>query len=220
MLPPRFFALTPGELAADEVDGFAALARTAFESGLGGLMLREPLLSEREFLRLARALVPLARARGAWLCVHDRIHMALEVAADAVHLGFRSLPPCAARPLLRAGMSLGISTHAGDARELWADCDFRIHGPVFDTASKHGWKEAIGVQALRACAQSSSVPVWAIGGIRPEHATLLGTPTLGGICARASVFERGDSAGDIARKLSAWNAALGADSTQAGTRHR
>lgn len=216
MLPPRFFALTPGELQASDVDGFAALARTAFEAGLGGLMLREPLLSERDFLRLAQALVAHARARSAWICVHDRVHVALCVHADAVQLGFRSLPPGAARPLLRAGMSLGVSTHAGDVPETWAACDFRIHGPVFDTPSKRGWKAAIGEQALAASARSSSVPIWAIGGIRPEHAALLRTPALGGICARASVFERGDSPRELARKLSAWSAALDADSSPTG----
>ena len=56
-------------------------------------MLREPRLPDREFLELARELAARCRERGAWFCVHDRVHAALAAGADAVQLGFRSLVP-------------------------------------------------------------------------------------------------------------------------------
>lgn len=213
MLPPRFFALSPGELQAGDIDGFARQAAAAFDAGLCGLMLREPALGERDFLRLAHALAALARSHRAWFCVHDRVHMGVAVEADAVQLGFRSLPPCAARPLLRAGMALGLSTHAGDPAASWELCDYRIHGPVFDTPSKRGWKSPIGVHELGLAALASGVPVWAIGGLEPQHATLLRLPALGGVCARSSVFQAGDSAQACARRVAAWLGALPADSS-------
>lgn len=208
MLPPRFFALTPGDLAAGDVESFSVVARAAFDAGLGGILLREPALGDRQFLRLACALAAPARRHSAWLGVHDRLHCAIAAGADALHLGFRSLPAAAARALLPAGMALGLSTHAGDDDSLWSACDYRVHGPVFDTPSKRGWQDPIGVEGLLQAARRSAIPIWGIGGLLPEHATLLHERALGGLCARSSLFVRGETPSTCAQRVAHWSGAL------------
>ncbi|MBK8178899.1 MAG: thiamine phosphate synthase [Planctomycetes bacterium] len=215
-VPPVFVALSPGDLAGDpagdlggsRVDAFTAQALSALDAGLPGLLLREPLLGDRALFSLAASLAQRARALDAWFCLHDRAHLAVAVEADALHLGFRSLEPEAARRLLPDSMGLGLSTHAGEAPRGLELCTYRVHGPVFDTPSKRGWKEPLGLEALGNAARASPIPLWAIGGLRPEHAGPILARGVRGLVARASVFSPGESPSLAARRVEAWLAAL------------
>ncbi|HTF87928.1 MAG TPA: thiamine phosphate synthase [Planctomycetota bacterium] len=207
-LPPRFVALSPGDLSSATARDFLARAAAALEAGLPGLMLREPGLSDREFLTLAQGLAARAKHSGTWFCVHDRVHAGLAVEADAVHLGFHSLPPAQARSLLPASMGLGLSTHDGDPPERLADCDYRIHGPVFDTPSKQGIQTAIGLEGIARALALSEIPLLAIGGLLPEHFASLRDLGVHGVCARAGVFRSGDSLQATLARVQAWVAAL------------
>jgi thiamine-phosphate pyrophosphorylase len=62
----------------------AALA--ALPPGAAWVQLREKGLPARALLELARALLPLCRARGAKLLINDRSDVALAAGADGVHL--------------------------------------------------------------------------------------------------------------------------------------
>lgn len=126
-LPPAIVALSPGTLEPADASGeharaislpagaralLTALAE-AVRGGLGAFVLREPALGDAAFLSLAR------EARSAlgsgWLAIHDRVHLADACGADAVHVGFRSLTPSAARAICAAHVAIGFSAHAHDA---------------------------------------------------------------------------------------------------------
>jgi len=131
------------------------------------VQLREKDLDGGALFALAERLRAATRARGARLWVNDRVDVAVAVGADGVHLGGASLPPQAVRPLLPAGMSLGISTHAPD--ELaGADADFAFFGPVYDTPSKRRFGAPQGLDGLRDAVRAAAIPVLAIGGMRAE----------------------------------------------------
>jgi thiamine-phosphate pyrophosphorylase len=173
--PPRLVALTPGRQAADVATLERGVA-AALEAGLPGVLLREPARGDRELLALATALRARTAEHGAWLGVHDRLHVALAVGADAVHLGFRSLSPAAARAALAGadGVALGLSAHAGDDAERWAPADYLVFGPVRATP-KDPPVAPVGFEALaqavrRAAGVSDgpvSGPVFGIGGLEP-----------------------------------------------------
>ena len=164
-------ALSPGDLSGTDVEVRSLLARiqTSVEGGLRALVLREPHLTDRALLELAR------RVRGvigssSWLCVHDRVHVALAAEADAAHLGFRSLPLDAARRAAGEGLALGFSAHAFDDAAAWSGADYLFFGPVRATPSKAGLLEPTGFDALRRACASAAVPVFAIGGVEPNDA--------------------------------------------------
>ncbi len=203
-LPPRIVALTPGDLEPLARRDFAACASVALGAGLPGLILREPELCDRDFLELARELSLRCRAAGAWFCVHDRAHLAIEVGADALHLGFRSLPLAAARRILPDSMALGISTHAGDGADEFAGSDYRLHGPVFDTPSKRGLKAAIGLEGIERAVRDSPIPLVAIGGLEAQHLSALRALGAHGACARAAFFPKDDSLSKTAQRVTAW----------------
>ena len=167
--PPPLVALTPGDLAAEAVPAFLERARAAAGAGLAGILVREPEMGDRALLALARAVRGLLPP-GGWLGLHDRVHLAGEAGADAVHLGFRSLAPSEARPLLAEGIAVGLSAHAGDDPAAWSAADYLFFGPVLATPSKRGLLEPVGFEGLARAAAASPCPVWAIGGLRPEHA--------------------------------------------------
>ncbi len=203
-LPPRFVALTPGDLDPARAREFVARASVALGAGLPGLILREPELCDRDYLELARELAARCRSAGAWFCVHDRAHLAIEVGADALHLGFRSLAPGAARRILPASLALGLSTHAGDAADDFAGCDYRLHGPVFDTPSKRGLMAAIGLEGIARAVRDSPIPVVAIGGLEAQHFLALRALGAHGACARAAVFREHDPLPKTAQRTAAW----------------
>ena len=169
-LPPPLVALSPGGLAEEGEDGVRRFLRalgSAADAGLSGFLLREPAMGDRSFLDLARAAREALGPSG-WLGLHDRVHLAEEARADAVHLGFRSLPLAEARSILDDRFALGLSGHAGDRPEAWSGADYLLFGPVRDTPSKRGILEPTGFEGLALAVERSAAPVWAIGGLRPE----------------------------------------------------
>ncbi|MEW6073317.1 MAG: thiamine phosphate synthase [Planctomycetota bacterium] len=168
MLPPWLVALSPGDLDPAGVEGFLARLEAALGAGLPGVLFREHRLLDAAWARaFARVKEAAGRAGGVWVGGHDRVHLALAGGADAVHQGFRSLPPERVRPLLPPSISLGLSTHAADDPAGWAAADYLFHGPVHATPAKEGWQAPIGLAGLGAAVAKTGRPVLAIGGLRP-----------------------------------------------------
>ncbi|KRG39255.1 DNA mismatch repair protein MutT [Stenotrophomonas panacihumi] len=102
-----------------------------------------------------------------WLLNRD-IALAREL-GFGVHLGSEQLASLDARPL-PAEVPLAASCHhADDLRRAQAlGCDFAVLGPVLPTAS-HPGEPAMGWEGFEALRESVSLPLYAIGGLGPEH---------------------------------------------------
>ncbi|MCK6446256.1 MAG: thiamine phosphate synthase [Planctomycetes bacterium] len=199
-LPPTLLGLSPGDLGRADVARFVAAARRARDAGLMGLLLREPGLDDRTFVELARTLrAPFAAP--AWFGVHDRAHVAAALGADGLHLGFRSLEPAFVRPWLGAGVALGLSTHASDDSAAWEAADYLFHGPVFDTPSKRGLVEPVGLAGLVRAKGRTTRPTWALGGIDPTRARDVLATGVQGLAVRGALFETDDPARAVERFL-------------------
>lgn len=204
-LPPPLVVLSPGDLDAsrpERLTRLLAAASRARAAGLAGLLLREPGLDDRAFLELARRLRALF-APPAWLGLHDRAHLAAALEADAVHLGFRSLAPAVLRTWLDPRVALGLSTHAGDDPRSWAAADYLFHGPVYDTPSKRGLVEPIGLDGLVRAKGLSAQPLWALGGITPERVRDVLATGVRGVAVRSALWDAQDAGRATARFLSA-----------------
>ncbi len=178
-LPPSLLVVSPGVLtmgapgsaAAQELASFPARAREALVGGASGVLIREPHLEDGPFLWLARELRALfdRDAAGAWLGVHDRVHLGAAAGADGVHLAGASLSVADARSVLGEGVALGVSTHHGDTEERWAGADYAMHAPIFAPHSKELESEPLGPAGLRAFCAQCPLPVWALGGVDPAR---------------------------------------------------
>lgn len=193
-LPGRILALTPGDLRDGAVDAFATRARAAIRAGLDSILVREPELSDRATLDLARGLRAELGPRG-WLGIHDRVHLAAAAAADGVHLGYRSLALSEARAVCAEPIAIGFSAHAPDDPAAWSGADYLVFGPVFPTPSKRGVLEPVGVEGLARAARSTSIPIWALGGIEPANAGAALAAGARGIAVRGALLAASDPAG-------------------------
>jgi len=211
-LPPLVLALTPGDVEADEANRGAAealLARVeaALAAGLTGLLLREPRLDERAFLELARELRGALDARGGWLGVHDRVHLAALAGADGVHLGFRSLAPRAARAVAArfgATPTVGLSAHARDEAAAWDEADYLFLGPVHDTPSKRDLVPPLGMPGLKTqIERAAGRPVWALGGLHPGDVSGCLRAGARGVAVLRGILGAPDPADATARFLAA-----------------
>jgi len=143
----------------------------ALDGGVKGIQLREKDLVGRELFFLAEAARKLTQRYHALLLINDRIDIALAVDADGVHLSTASIPIESARALLGRQQLLGASTHSlEEAQEAERNgADFVVFGPVYFTPSKASYGSPQGLAALKKVVEKLSLPIYAIGGIKPEN---------------------------------------------------
>ena len=142
------------------------VVHAALDGGVRAVQLREKDLEGRELYALAEQLRALTLRYQAHLLVNDRLDVALAVEADGVHLGQHSFAVKNARRLLGAGKLIGVSTHSRQEITAAQGADFIVFGPVYYTPSKADYGEPQGLDRLRAAVVHSTVPVFAIGGIK------------------------------------------------------
>jgi len=142
-------------------------AEAGLRAAAGGatvIQLRAPRLTtrdvEREALRLkAGSPVP--------VIVSSRCDIAIAAGLDGVNLPEGDIPVDEARALLgRAWVSRSV--HSLEAAREAGGADRLIFGPVWQTAS-HPGRTPAGLEALRAVAAATTIPVIAIGGVTRER---------------------------------------------------
>lgn len=112
-----------------------------------------------------------AAALNVLFIVNDRCDLALAVDADGVHLGQDDLPYAEARKVLGQEKIIGVSTHNADhVNEAGRfQPDYIGFGPIFKPASKQDHDPVVGLQGLQQVRSLTSLPIFAIGGIQPDH---------------------------------------------------
>lgn len=143
----------------------------ALDGGVKAIQLREKDLDGKELFLLAERVRVLCSRYHAALFINDRIDVALAVEADGVQLGKTALPITAARALLGAERMIGASTHSiEEAREAEREgADFILFGPVYFTPTKAAYGTPQGIAALQKIVENTSLPVYAIGGIKSDN---------------------------------------------------
>ena len=143
----------------------------ALDGGVKAIQLREKDLDGKQLFLLAEKLRDVCSRYRAALFVNDRIDVALAVDAEGVQLGKTSLPVAAARELLGAERMIGASTHSlEEAKEAErSGADFILFGPVYFTPAKAAYGAPQGIAALKKIVENIALPVYAIGGIKPDN---------------------------------------------------
>lgn len=143
----------------------------ALRGGVRAVQLRDKTLGSKELYETAYELRRLTARYGAKLFVNDRVDVALAVEADGVHIGTGSLPIYKVRRLIGERRLIGVSCHnqvqAITAQEMGAD--FITFGPVYYTPSKAPYGDPVGVEKLALVTEMLQIPVFALGGIKPDN---------------------------------------------------
>lgn len=148
--------------------GFVRQLKRALAAGARMVQLREPDMDPASFVVYAREIAELCHGFGARLLINADPAWVQDCAADGVHLNSRRLRGLSERPLT-ADHWVGASCH--DERELAAaqrlGLDFVVLGPVQPTAS-HPGAAVLGWERLRRLCALTTLPVYAIGGMRAD----------------------------------------------------
>lgn len=142
----------------------------------------------------ALALRQAATEVGATLIINDRCDLALAVKADGVHLGQEDLPLADARRLLGAEKIIGLSTHSPEQvrNAVALQPDYIGFGPIFSTATKADHDPVVGLEGLRAARELTTLPIFAIGGIRSQHVAEIMTAGADGVAVISAILKATD----------------------------
>lgn len=151
----------------------AALDWTIQEAAAGGaevFQLREKELTDRELLERARSVRRWTRAAGVLFIMNDRPDIARLVEADGVHVGQDELPVAEVRRIVGPELLIGVSTHDLDQvrRAVLDGASYLGVGPTFPSATKE-FGSFPGLEFVQAATAATSLPTFAIGGIRMEN---------------------------------------------------
>jgi len=177
------------------------------------IQVREPAWSDQRvrdlILRLRESLTDGARS-GVEILVNGRWNLARDLELAGVHLG-RSQPKDVGSVKLRLGSKflVGYSAHSLDGvLECAAEsADYVSFSPIFGAISKRHPLPPVGLAALETACGRSSIPVYALGGIRPEHAADVRRSGAAGAMSIGSILDVEDPGAAVERFLASWDAA-------------
>jgi thiazole tautomerase (transcriptional regulator TenI) len=207
---PVVHAVTSDEIVQRDDFIDVACAVMAALGARGALQLRAGRVTAARMQTLAEGLEAAQAITGAWLIVNDRIDLALISRARGAQLTSRSLSMSDARRAAPA-LALGASVHSVDEGRVAAHegAHWLVGGHVFATASHPGQAER-GLPFIRELVEAVRIPVFAIGGVRPEHASQLREAGVHGVAVIRGIWDAPNAERAASDYLSAYDNAAGA----------
>lgn len=165
---PLFYYITDRKPLAG-ISLIACIQR-AVDWGVDFLQIREKDLPDRQLFELTSRAVSLSRGTKCRILVNGRADIALAAGAQGVHLPSVGLKASEIRAWLPKGFLIGVSVHTES--EITNACiqkaDYILLGHVFPTDSKRDYGPCLGLDFLRKACSKASLPVLALGGMRPD----------------------------------------------------
>jgi 8-oxo-dGTP diphosphatase len=161
----------PEEYAVSDAAGmgeieFLVRLESRLRKGLRLLQLREKSMDVAALEPLAMKVVALARTYGARVLINGDVDLARRIGAHGVHFSASQLMGLPLRPELAwCAASCHDAAELRRAEEL--GLDFVALGPVLDTPS-HPDAKTLGWDGFASLASGAALPVYAIGGMRPD----------------------------------------------------
>jgi 8-oxo-dGTP diphosphatase len=163
-LPTLYAISNAAELG---IEPFLSRLQASLDAGLRLVQLREKNIHRDELRGLALRVVARAHACGAKVLLNGDVALAQEVGADGVQLTSTQLAELKERPTIDW---CAASCH--NAEELRCaealGCDFALLSPVLPTQS-HPGAPHLGWDNFAAIAVGSTIPVYALGGLKQEN---------------------------------------------------
>ena len=165
----------------------------ALQGGATCVQLREKYLDRETFLQEARDLVQLCHRYGVPFIVNDEVEIAVECAADGVHVGQEDMKAADVRAKVGPQMMIGVSAHTvEEALEAVKNgADYLGVGAVFSTSTKTD-VSVLSMETLRAICNAVKVPVVAIGGISEHNLMQLSGSGVDGVAVVSAIFAAED----------------------------
>ena len=202
---PVVHAVTNDEVIAraDFIDVACAVMRAL--GARGALHLRASRITGARLQTLAEGLAAAQGLTGAWLIINDRIDIALTAGARGAQLTSRSLAAEDARRVAPM-LAIGASVHDLDEGRVAvsAGADWLVAALLVASGSPPG-RLHNGLAWVKALAASTTVPVIAIGGIQPGHASVLRDAGVHGVAVIRGIWDAPNAEQAATEYLSAYD---------------
>lgn len=165
---PRLYQITPEPAEPPHFEKFLEQLIATLQSGIELVQLRAKNLDRQDHLHVAQLALALCRHHGARLMFNGPIEMALEIGCDGVHLNSRTLMSLNELSVPE-GMLVSAACHSADqlAEASRIGVDFVTLSPVLPTQT-HPEAEPLGWERFSQLVCGAKIPVFALGGMRPE----------------------------------------------------
>lgn len=188
----------------------AEVIREAIQGGVSAVQFREKDLSLLSQLQLAQEVQAVTKANRVKLFINDRVDLCLALDAEGVHLPAFGLPIHVARKLLGDTRWIAVSCHSIEEvqRAESEGADFAVLGPIYETPSKRSYGPPLGIDYFQKAKRSTSLPLFAIGGVHKERLRELfaagadGVALISEIMAAGSPQKTSQEISDEMRRLS------------------
>jgi 8-oxo-dGTP diphosphatase len=162
-LPSLYAISNAAELG---IELFLTRLEARLDAGLQLIQLREKNLARDVLRELARRVVALAHAHGARVLINGDVALVQEVGADGVQLMAAQLGELRERPCVDWCAASCHSAEELRCAEVLG-CDFALLSPVLPTQSHPGTPH-LGWENFATIAAGSSIPVYALGGLKRD----------------------------------------------------
>jgi 8-oxo-dGTP diphosphatase len=180
---PSYYAITPEPAT---IANFFTQAEKLFQKGIRLLQLRSKQLTASDIEQYAKKLYILAQSYEARVVINAEPAYAALV--HGLHLDSRNLYQYAQRPLPKTQLlAASCHTEADIAQAQRIDADFIVLSPVRATAT-HPEATPLGWQRFAELNATCRCPVYALGGMEPQHLALAWAHGAQGIAAIRSLW--------------------------------
>ena len=171
--------------------------QSAAEAGITVFQFREKDLPLRAQFELASKVQKVTKKFDMKLLINDRIDLCLALDAEGVHLPVSGLPISVARRLLGSDKLICVSCHKYEEvkKAETEGADFAVLGPVYDTPSKRSYGSPLGLPEFKRIRERISLPLFAIGGIKPYRVKEIFSAGADGIAVVSAISSTGDVGG-------------------------
>ncbi len=143
------------------------------------IVLREKDLSKEDYKAMAASVKDICARHGVEFCINTFVDVAEELGVGTVWVPYPDFVANGRPSLGKVGVSVHSVEEASDAESKGAD--FLVYGNIFQSSCKPG-KAAAGTSDFDVIIGNSKVPVYAIGGITRDNASLIREHGQKGIC--------------------------------------
>lgn len=173
----------------------------ALDGGVDLIQVREKDCSGRDLEARVREVLAVTEPRGVPVLVNDDLEVAARLPVAGVHLGQEDASPEEARRLLGDAAWIGLSTHS--VAEVVASARPTVThlglGAWFATGTRPG-SPVLAREAARAAVAAADRPLFAIGGITPDHLPELVSLGVRRVAVSSAILSA-EEPGEVARRL-------------------
>lgn len=172
-------------------EAFEDTVGKALRGGASIIQLREKDTPPEEIIELGKSLLRITKSYGVPLIINDSPETARDIGADGVHLGEGDCSIEHARGVLGEDAVVGVSCYGSIERGIDAEnrgADYVAFGTPYNTPTKPG-RVPTPLEILREAVETiKTIPIFSIGGITTENASVIMETGVDGIAAITSIF--------------------------------